>query len=68
VKTATYNETVEIVTAQCKGKLKALLTKKCMSPDCAKQRISRFRREHPEDYKRILKRLKKCHLLSLHKR
>lgn len=63
MKISTYTETVEIVDAWLAGKLKAVLKKKCMTPECARQRISRFRREHGVEYKRLLK----CHVLSLHK-
>lgn len=55
MKPATYKETVEIVVAWVAGEMKALLARRCMTYHCAMMRITRFRREHPKEYKRLIK-------------
>jgi hypothetical protein len=55
MKPATYNETVLIVRAWCGGNLKVFLVEHHMTHDCARQRVSRFRKAFPVEYKRLCK-------------
>jgi hypothetical protein len=55
MKPATYQETTEIVIAWARGGLKALLIIKCMTYHCAMMRVSRFRKEYPARYKKIVR-------------
>jgi len=55
VKPATYTESVEIVKAYAAGTLKTWTAKRCMTYHCAMMRLTRFRREYPEEYARLTK-------------
>lgn len=55
VKPATHKQTLEIVAAYVAGTLKAWATSNCMTYHCAMMRISRFRRERPTEYARLVK-------------
>ena len=48
------NETVEIIRAWANDRLKALLQEKHITYHCAMMRISRFRRKHAREFKKIL--------------
>ena len=50
MKPATYTETVEIVKAFLEGTLKTWTADNHISPSCARMRIMRFKRQHPEKY------------------
>ena len=53
MKPATYTESLEIAKAYIAGKLKAWATDHCMTYACARQRLSRFRREYPQKYRQL---------------
>ena len=55
MKPSTYNETVLIVRAWVAGNLKGFLVAHSIGYDCAKKRISRFRKDYPAAYKRLYK-------------
>lgn len=53
MKPSTYTETLEIVAAYLAGTLKAWAVVHCMTYVCARKRLSRFRRTHSDEYKRL---------------
>lgn len=55
MKPSTYTETLDIVSAYVAGTLKDWIAAHCMTYHCAMMRISRFRRERPAEYARLLK-------------
>ena len=55
MKPATYTESLEIAKAYIAGKLKAWTAAHCMTYQCAMMRLSRFRRQYPEEYARLAK-------------
>lgn len=55
MKPAIHNETIELIKAWARGDLKAQLAAAGVSYPCAMQRMSRFRREHPAQYRRIIR-------------
>jgi hypothetical protein len=59
MKPATYNETTEIISAWVDGALKALLVTRHITYHCAMMRISRFKKEYPVKYKKIIKEVMK---------
>jgi hypothetical protein len=63
MKPATYTETVEIVRAWAGGQLKVFLSARHITYECAKKRMARLRRDHPDDYRAAVK----CPFLSLAK-
>lgn len=65
MKPATYQETVLLVKAWCRGEFKVFIIKQQLSYDCARQRVSRFRRAFPDVYKRLCKM---SHLVTSQKR
>ena len=63
MKPSTYTETVEIVRAWSGGQLKIFLSVRHLTYECAKKRMARLKREHPDAYKAAVK----CPFLSLSK-
>ena len=54
MKPATYTETQALIRAYARGTIKAFAHAKHMTYLCAMQRISRFRREYPQEYREIV--------------
>lgn len=55
MKLCTYKQTLEIAAAHLAGTLKAWATAHHMTYHCAMMRLTRFRREYPEEYRRLAK-------------
>lgn len=55
MKPATHKQTLEIVAAYVAGTLKAWAASNCMTYHCAMMRLTRFRREYPQEYRRLAK-------------
>lgn len=57
MKPSTYAETQALVGAYARGNIKAFAHAKHINYLCAMQRISRFRRAYPQEYREIVNKL-----------